>query len=148
MNSKKLKPIFRSITVKSEPKIVSRIGSLFAHHPATNGFKIEDPKIVGCHFFVLIDEDNFIFAAASARVDECDQTVLRLLNLIVDPCYRGFGIGSWFLKQLEREAKTILEETATTSKNLRIRVIPGLDSAPFYLRNGYEAKDFLLFKTL
>lgn len=148
MNSTKLKPIFRSVTVKSEPAIVSQIGRLFASHRATRGFKIEDREIAECHFFVLIDEDDSILAAASAQVDESDATMFRLLNLIVVPCYRGIGIGSRFLNQVESEAKAILENTAITSKNLRIRVFPGYGSAPFYLRNGYEAEDFLLFKAL
>lgn len=140
--------MMRQIFIEKEPLLIERIGKIFAGHSATTGFSLNDERIREHFFFVIVDTDENVFAAASGCIDEVDPRIFKLLNLIVRDDHRGIGLGSWFLEQIEREAKDILYRVSPDKDGLRMRLIPGGNSAPFYLANGYVQVDFFMFKDL
>lgn len=138
----------RYLDQRSEEPLLSMVAQLFGSHPATNTFAPSDERIIDNYFFVVLDGQEQLIAAASARVDETDAGVLKLLNIIVESQYRGRGIGTWFLRYIEAEAKSILLQNHANHGDLKIRVVPGGSSDDFYASRGYQKHDFLFLKVL
>lgn len=148
MPSKDEQLLMRQVFIESDPLLIERIGKIFASHPVTTGFALHDERVRDHCFFVIIDTNENVFAAASGCIDEVDPRMFKLLNLIVRDDHQGFGLGSWFLERIEREVKDILYRVSRDKGGLRMRLIPGGNSAPFYSANGYVQVDFFMFKNL
>lgn len=138
----------RYLDQRSEEHLLSVVAQLFGSHPATNTFSPSDERTEDDYIFVVVDGQEQLIAAASARVDETDSGTLKLLNIIVKSQYRSLGIGTWFLRYIEAEARSILARNPANHGDIKIRLVPGGSSYEFYASRGYQKHDFLFFKVL